>query len=286
MSGDLLWYLARISGLMALILAFGALSAGLLLNSRPAWNTAAGQWAIDTHRFLGRSALLAVAVHTGTIVADDRFGLTIVNALTGADADGTTSAALAIGTVCGWTMLLTELARLAEDHLPRWFDRLALVALALIVVGGAVHAWQLGSDTRNPAAIAVAAVCALVLAGTAALGTTSLVGQTPADDSDRAGSWPETPSTAWTVPERTGWPAEHSGGVPPSTSVLGDDDGGAVAGASSVDATTAGLRPLSLSRQIPADAPGETTEDSVVGDSLRRRPAPPPQHRTGGADED
>lgn len=175
MSEEVLWYAARVSGLMAWILSFGALASGLLARSEPAYGTSAGRWAGDTRNLMARLGVVALLVHTAATVASERFDLTIVSAIT-ARLDGQWLVpAMVVGVVCGILVLLVEVWRLLTRSLPPAVELLLLLISAGVVAGGAYHGWQLGSDTQNPLAVAIVVLCAILLFGAAAVGLTTVV---------------------------------------------------------------------------------------------------------------
>jgi hypothetical protein len=178
-SEEVLWYIARISGLLAWILSFGALSAGLLARSEPAHGTSAGLWAADTRNLLGRLSVVGLAVHAAATAASDRFGLDLQSVLTGRAEGQWLVTAAVVGVACGWAIVGAELARLVPRRISGSGDLLLLAVAAATVAAGGYHGWQLGSDTQNPLAIAVMVLSGLLLLGSAAIGLTSFL-----DDQD------------------------------------------------------------------------------------------------------
>ena len=176
MSDQILWYAARISGLMAWITACGALICALLLRSqRRRQPTAADEWVWDAYRFLGSATVAFVIVHGSAVVLDDRFdlSLTVVFARSGGDWVGP---GLLLGVIGAWLLLAREGLRYFADRLPRIVEG-AIIATALaVVVAGAGHAWRLGSDVRSPFALVVLALVtlAVLLAATLSFGASGL----------------------------------------------------------------------------------------------------------------
>lgn len=175
MSEELLWYGSRVSGLMTWILAVGALTAGLVAAAAPRHQTVAGQWASDSRDFLGRSAVVALAVHGATIVAADRFPLTASAVLTGQEQGQWLATGLLTGVIGGWAILVVELLRPVAGRLGPTADRIGLLISVWVVAAGAYHGWEVGSDTGNTFALVVVGICGLVLMGAAALGLTPFI---------------------------------------------------------------------------------------------------------------
>lgn len=200
MSEEVLWYVARVSGLMAWILAVGALTAGLLARSGAAAGTNAGFWAKDTRNLLGRCSVLALAAHAGATAAAARFDLGVGAVLTGRQDQAWLIPAIVVGVVAAWGLALVEGVRLASRRLSPGGDLVLLLISAAIVGGGAYHAWRIGSDTGNPIAVAVVVLCVLLLAGAGAIGLTSFPERESTDDHNRRrkadaggpkpGAWP------------------------------------------------------------------------------------------------
>src|SRR3954452_15418400 len=138
MTTHLWWYTARGAGIVAWVLATGAVVLGLLLSGRfgrrpkPAW-------LLDLHRFMGGLVVVFLGVHLAALVADStvQFGL---SDLAVPMASAWRPGAVAWGVVAAWLLIAVELTSLAQRRLPRrlWHA----VHLSSFVVFGAstVHA--------------------------------------------------------------------------------------------------------------------------------------------------
>jgi sulfoxide reductase heme-binding subunit YedZ len=148
MTTHLWWYTARGAGIVAWVLATGAVVLGLLLSGRfgrrpkPAW-------LLDLHRFMGGLVVVFLGVHLAALVADStvQFGL---SDLAVPMASAWRPGAVAWGVVAAWLLIAVELTSLAQRRLPRrlWHA----VHLSSFVVFGAstVHALTAGTDSTNP----------------------------------------------------------------------------------------------------------------------------------------
>ena len=176
MSDQILWYAARISGLMAWITACGALICALLLRSqRRRQPTAADEWVWDAYRFLGSATVAFVIVHGSAIVLDARFDVspTVVFARS---AGAWVGPGLLLGVIGAWLLLATAALRFFADRLQRVVEGAIIATTLAVVVAGAAHAWRLGSDVRSPFALVVLALVtlAVLLAATLSFGASGL----------------------------------------------------------------------------------------------------------------
>ena len=142
------WYTARGAGIVAWVLATGAVMLGLLLSGRfgrrpkPAW-------LLDLHRFLGGLVVAFVAVHLGALVADStvQFGITdLVVPFASAWKPG----AVAWGVVAAWLLVAVELTSLAQRRLPRRVWHAVHLTSFVVFVASTVHALTAGTDATNP----------------------------------------------------------------------------------------------------------------------------------------
>ncbi len=163
MSEQILWYAARISGLMTWFTACGALISALLLRSRRSGHpTPADLWVADARRFLGSATVCFLIVHGSAIVLDT--GLDVSAAVVfGRGGDGWVESGLLLGVIGGWLVLMMLGFRFFADRLPPYVDGAMIVANAAVVAVGAVHAWRSGSDVRGPMALVVLAVVTLAV---------------------------------------------------------------------------------------------------------------------------
>ncbi len=246
MSDEVLWYAARVSGLMTWILACCALIAGLLISSQRDDRASPSRvWAGDAYRFLGITSLAFLAAHVAAIVLNPIFDLSIAEALSGRDGQGWLASGVVIAAATGWLLLVVELLRNLERRAPRWFRPAIAIAALGVVVGGVVHAWSDGSDVRNPFAIVVVAIFIIAI-----LAAASLAFGSPDEPQAIYGGMTEQ------VPQHTDLPLRHRARPP-------------------LDTTANGARSASLS---VADAADPWDADATVTAPL---PAGAEQNRSG-----
>ncbi|MFB9375876.1 ferric reductase-like transmembrane domain-containing protein [Kineococcus gynurae] len=171
MSADLLWWLARASGLLLLpslsaVLVLGILSRGARrLGGRARWVTPA------LHRTLALTMVGLLGLHVVTIVADSSVDVGVLDVVvpfvSGFDPFwtglGTTALLLVV------TITVSSLVRVRLGH-RAWA---ALHALAWVVLPVAVaHGLGVGTDARTPLGVALAVGSVLAVGAAAALGRT------------------------------------------------------------------------------------------------------------------
>ena len=142
------WYLSRASGIVAWALLAAAVLWGLLLSTRVFDRKPSPKWFTDLHRFLGGTAVVFVAVHVGTIVADSyvHFGLAdVVFPL----ASKWHPVAIAWGVIAMWLLLAVEVSSLAMRHLPRRVWHAIHLSSYALFVSATLHGLSAGPDTRK-----------------------------------------------------------------------------------------------------------------------------------------
>ena len=142
------WYLSRASGLVAWALLAGAVLWGLLLSTRVFDRNPSPKWFTDLHRFLGGSAVVFVAIHVGTILADTyvHFGPAAVLVPL---ASKWHPVAVAWGVIAMWLLAAVEVSSLAMRHLPRRAWRAIHMSSYALFVSATLHGLSAGPDTRK-----------------------------------------------------------------------------------------------------------------------------------------
>lgn len=170
MNEDVLWYVARVSGLMAWVLAYGALICGILIQSRSDDVSSPSRlWADDACRFFGFNCVLFAAIHGASIVMNPMFDVSPNALLTLSDGAAWLGTGLIVGVLSAWVLVVANLLRFVEARFASG-PRLRTALTAVMLASSAVHGWLLGSDTQNLivyVAVALAAVVALAAAGLA-----------------------------------------------------------------------------------------------------------------------
>jgi DMSO/TMAO reductase YedYZ heme-binding membrane subunit len=144
-AGQLLYVVSRACALAALVLVWIQMLAGLTIASR---GTLSPRITIDWHRHLGTAVILLVLMHwtlfvTGVSLRTGEIG---VDYIIPSAAHGFYRAITSLGIISLATMALASLAPLTRRRLRFWRVLHALAAVGAL--GGAIHSWLIGSETR------------------------------------------------------------------------------------------------------------------------------------------
>ena len=164
MNGQVWWFVARASGIVAWVLLTATVLWGILLpakmfpRQRPAW-------LLDLHRWMAGLTIGFLAVHLGSLVADNYMHFGAAELLVPGPSESAT-AGVALGILAMWLLRIAELTSLAKKHLPR----LAWHAVDLFSDGAfmltSLHGGRAGTDAQSPLFLAttIAAVVSVVFA--------------------------------------------------------------------------------------------------------------------------
>lgn len=163
MSDQMWWFATRGAGLMTWVVAAGSVIAGLLMSSKALGKRPGFPWLLDIHRFLSTLTTVFLAVHLFTLWADDFVEFGPVDLLV-PFASEWRPLAVAWGVLSMYLMVAVQLSSLVRDHIPaRAWHGIHLLSY-LTLAFGSVHAWQAGSDIRNPIVLSIGlATLALVV---------------------------------------------------------------------------------------------------------------------------
>lgn len=156
------WYLARSSGIVTLIASGAAVIWGLLLSTRVIRRRSLPKWLLDLHRFLGAITIAFLALHLGSLVADNYTHFAIADlAIPWHSAWKPT--AVAWGVIAAYCFIVVQATSLVRTHIPKkvWrgthYASFPAFALALL------HAATAGTDTGNRAYVVIAFLLAIVV---------------------------------------------------------------------------------------------------------------------------
>lgn len=154
MNEQLWWFVARASGIVALVILSLAIVWGLLYSTRLLGGKPTPKWLLDLHRFLGALAVLFTVVHLGALVADDfvHFG---VSEILLPFASEWQPGAVAWGVVAIYLLVTVEVTSLAMRRLPRRLWRAIHTTSWVLFWLAVVHGAMAGTDAGNVAYIAV-----------------------------------------------------------------------------------------------------------------------------------
>jgi len=157
------WYLSRSAGIVAWALLSASVIWGLALSTRVFDRKPSPKWFTDLHRFLGGTAVVFVAVHVGTIVADSYVHFGLADVLV-PFASRWHPVAIAWGVVALWLIFAIEVSSLAMRFLPRRVWHAIHLSSYVLFVSATMHALASGPDTRKQAfELTLSAVVAVVV---------------------------------------------------------------------------------------------------------------------------
>lgn len=153
MSDQIWWYATRGAGLMTWAVAAGSVVVGLLMSSKLLGKQPGFPWLLDIHRFLSTLTSVFLALHLLTLWADSFVEFGPVELFVPFTSEWRPMA-VAWGVLTMYLMLAIQLSSLIRERIPArtWHGIHMLSYLSVIL--GTVHAWQAGSDTRNPIVLA------------------------------------------------------------------------------------------------------------------------------------
>jgi predicted ferric reductase len=142
------WYLTRASGIVATILAVGALVLGAFFSARNTGNRRTPAWWLDLHNYLGGLALIFTGVHLLASVLDPNSGIGVVQVLIPGTAE-TATWAVTWGVLATYTFVIAVFTSWPRRRFSRKVWRwLHLTSVAGVALAG-IHGFQLGSDATR-----------------------------------------------------------------------------------------------------------------------------------------
>ncbi len=149
MSEQVWWFATRGAGLMTWAVAAGSVVFGLLLSSKALGKQPGYPWLLDLHRFFSTLTSIFLALHLVTLWADSYVDFGATQFFVPFTSDWRRGA-ITWGVLSLYLMAAVELSSLVRDRIPSraWHGIHLLSYVSLIF--GSIHAWQAGSDIRNP----------------------------------------------------------------------------------------------------------------------------------------
>ena len=161
MNEKIWWYLARSSGIIALVLLVLSVVWGVLLATRALKPHDRPAWLLDLHRWLGGTALGMTGLHMLGLYLDGYidYGFT---ELFVPGASEFRPLAVAIGILSFYVLVAIQ----ATSYMRRWLSKRMWYAIHVLsyglVWGAAIHAGMAGTDTVNRAYQALALVLTMM----------------------------------------------------------------------------------------------------------------------------
>ncbi len=145
---DLWWNLSRATGIVATVLAVGALVWGLFFSARNTGQLRRPNWWLDLHNWLGGLALIFTGAHLLTVYLNDNSGIGLVQLFIPGTA-GTGQWGITWGVIAAYTFAVAVFTSWPRKRL----SRRAWRAVHLSSVGGVflagIHAFESGSDATK-----------------------------------------------------------------------------------------------------------------------------------------
>lgn len=163
MNEQIWWFATRGAGLMTWAVAAASVVFGLLMSSKMLGKQPGFPWLLDLHRFFSTLTSVFLALHLVTLWADSYVEFGMVELFVPFTSEWRPMA-VAWGVLSLYLMAAVELSSLIRDRIPSraWHGIHLLSYLSLIF--GTIHAWQAGSDVRNPLVLSVGlATLALII---------------------------------------------------------------------------------------------------------------------------
>lgn len=145
---QILWFLTRASGVVAMVLIVLAVADGLIFSGREGGRRLRPAWWMDMHRGLGGYALLFTGLHLLTAYGAG-LGLSIATVFI-PNASSISTTAYTLGVLALYAMTIIVLSSWPKRRLPRRFWHLVHLLSIPAAVAAAVHGWQLGTDATSP----------------------------------------------------------------------------------------------------------------------------------------
>lgn len=163
MTDQIWWFATRGAGLMTWAVAAGSVIFGLLMSSKIMGKQPGFPWLLDVHRFFSTLTAVFLALHLVTLWADSYVDFGFREFFVPHTSEWRRGA-VTWGVLSMYLMIAVELTSFVRDRIPsRAWHGIHLLSYVSLVFGS-VHAWQAGSDVRNPIVLSVGlATLALVV---------------------------------------------------------------------------------------------------------------------------
>lgn len=145
---DVWWYLARATGIVAMVLAVAALVLGLFFSARNTGERRKPAWWLDLHNWLGGLALIFTALHIVAVYLDGDLGIGVLQVLVPGTAR-TSSWAITWGVVATYIIVLTVFTTWPRRRFTRGVWRWVHLSSVAGVVFAGMHGFQSGTDGKT-----------------------------------------------------------------------------------------------------------------------------------------
>ena len=164
---DVMWYLTRATGIVAVVLAVAAIVWGFFFSARATGDRRRPNWWLDLHNWLGGAALAFTVAHLATAYLDRDLALGLASLFVPGVSSGN-QWAITWGVIALWTFVVAVFTSWPKRRFSRRTWRLLHLGSVAGTGSAILHSVQIGTDTGTLVAEAVA--LALVAVATYALG--------------------------------------------------------------------------------------------------------------------
>lgn len=162
MNEQVWWYVARSSGIVALVLAGASVIWGLLLSSGFLDRNPSKRWLLNVHSWLGGLTVTFTGVHLLGLLLDSYIQYSFTDLFVPMASDKAPgAAAMAWGIVTFYLLAAVQLTSMMRKRLPRKAWRAVHLSSFALLITGIVHGATAGTDSSNPAYIALVAAMGL-----------------------------------------------------------------------------------------------------------------------------
>jgi sulfoxide reductase heme-binding subunit YedZ len=138
---DLMWYLTRATGIVAIVLGVAALVWGFLFSARATGDRKRPNWWLDLHNWLGGAALAFTGVHIATAYLDRDLAIGLASTFVPGIAS-TDRLAIAWGVLAAWTFATAVFTSWPRRRFSRTTWRVLHLGSVAGVALAIVHAYQ------------------------------------------------------------------------------------------------------------------------------------------------
>ena len=149
MGEQIWWYVARSSGIVAVLLAAASVMWGLLLSSKITERRPGPKWLLDLHRYLGGATVVFVVIHMAALVFDSYVSFGITDLLV-PFASTWKPSAVAWGVVSFYLLITVQVTSMAMRRIPRTWWKWIHMSSYVMLWAGLIHGLRAGSDAANP----------------------------------------------------------------------------------------------------------------------------------------
>lgn len=161
MNEKIWWYLARSSGIIALVLLVASVVWGVLLATRALRPHDRPAWLLDLHKWLGGTALVMTGLHMLGLYLDGYIDYGFTELLV-PGASEFRPLAVAIGVLSFYVMVAVQATSYMRRRLSKRVWHTIHLSSYGLVWGAAVHAGMAGTDTTNRAYQVLALLLSMV----------------------------------------------------------------------------------------------------------------------------